>query len=311
MSRSTSPRYFIVPRRVPDWKGLSERLRRDGRVPEPEFIPEVLPPGFPPDLGARIDLWNRTFRLDFFTCRARLAEIAGESWDKVAGATLISGSADLQRAIQDQGKHGKRFLFVDDDDWFNPDLVGLLEPEIGVARPIVRWGAPVFHGGWQQRLQPRLAPRLLVKTYLYARSRPLLEAVYRRLVDWLPQEPDFPLVPGDHVLYTNNYAVTERYLHFFNDLGCVADHSDASRLAMVSRLSIQSRPRLMLSATNKHPCSAGAIGRAVMNTSAGDALRRHVEEYVRRGRASVTPPAMAWATRSVDRTLAVFEEALG
>jgi hypothetical protein len=136
------------------------------------------------------------------------------------------------------------------------------------------------------------------------------EAIYRRLVDLLPQDPACPLMPADHILYTNNYAVTERYLERFNDLGCVADHSDASKLAMVSRLRIQSRPELMLSVTNKHPCSAGLIGRVSSGRHGADRLRRQVEDYVSRGRSCPTPSSLAWARPLADRTLDVFEAAL-
>jgi hypothetical protein len=311
MSQSKSARYFIVPRRTPDWRALSDGFRRNGRYTERDFIPEVLPPGFPGDLAARIDLWNDTVKLDFFTCRARLADIAQASWADVEGATLLSDHVALQAQALAPGTGRRRFLFVDDDDWFAPELPMLLEPEVASGAAIVRWAAPVFDGGWKVRLQGRFAPRLLVRAYLYARSRPILGAVYRRAVGWLPQDPNCRLVPGDHVLYTNNYAVTERYLRYFNDLTCVADHSDASKLALVSRLRIQSRPRLMLSVTNKHPCSAGVLGSlGPLDGGAGARLRQRVAGYVRRGRASPVPRALGWATRLAGQSLDLLESVL-
>ncbi len=302
--------YFIVPRRTPNWPDLADGFRRDGRYTESDFIPAVLPPGFPDNLAARIDLWNDTLKVDFFACRARLAQIAESSWAQVVGAKMLRGEVAVQQAVQANGGARMRFLFVDDDDWFAPDLPQRLESEIGSRAAILRWAAPLFNGSWQARIQPGFAPRWCVKTYLYARSRPLLESVYRRVVTWLPQDPRCPLVPGDHLLYTNNYVVTERYLDCFNDLGCVADHSDASKLAMVSRLRLQSRPRLMLSAANKHPCSAGVIGRAGSGHGAAQRLRTNVEDYVRRGRRCAVPAALAWTKPLVDQTLDVFEAAL-
>jgi hypothetical protein len=310
MSAAPPARYWIVPRHTPDWQRLSDDFRRDGCCNERDFVPEVPPPGFPEDLTARIDLWNQAFKVDFFTCRARIAEIARSSWTAVSGAGLLQDRASLQRAVQEPPELGRRFLFVDDDDWFAPDLPARLEPGLASRAAIVRWAAPVFNGEWQVRLQPRFAPRTLVRLYLYARSRPVPEAIYRRLVDLLPQEPACPLTPADHILYTNNYAVTERYLDLFNDLDCVADHSDASKLAIVSRLRIQSLPRLVLSATNKHPCSAGVIGRIGIGTGRSQRLRHFVEGYVRRGRKCVTPASLAWAKQLVDETLSVFEAAL-
>jgi hypothetical protein len=229
----------------------------------------------------------------------------------VQGAEVAGSPSQLQRAILNESGARKRFLFVDDDDWFSPNLVRSLEPAIAHSALIVRWAAPIFNGAWGQRLQPRLAPRLLVKAYRYARSRPLLAAIYRRSVDFLPQERDLPLVPAENILHTNNYAVTEAYLRRFNNLDFVADHTDASRLAMVCRLGIQSHPRMMLSLTNKHPCSAGVIGLAEMNTAAGESLRARVETFVRQGRSNVTPESLKWAKPAVDRTLDLFEEALG
>lgn len=310
MAAATPASYWIVPRRTPDWQRLAEDFRRDGRCDERDYIPEVLPPGFPHDLAARIDLWNRTFKVDFFSCRARIAEIARSSWAAVGAAEQLHDRLSLQRATQEPPGVGRRFLFVDDDDFFAPDLPARLEPRVDRRADIVRWAAPIFNGEWRVRLQPRAAPRTLVSLYQYARSRRVPEAIYRRLVELLPQDPACPMVPAEKILFTNNYAVTERYLRLFNDLACVTDHVDASRLAMVSRLRIQSQPRLMLSVTNKHPCSAGLIGRAGGGQDAPDRLRRQVEDYVRRGRASPTPHALAWAKPFVDDTLDVFETAL-
>ncbi|MCG6941445.1 MAG: hypothetical protein LJE69_09360 [Thiohalocapsa sp.] len=310
MSRRSPAQYFIVPRRTPDWSSLSERFQRDGTCEPSAFIPEILPTGFPGDLRARVDLWNNTFNLDFFSCRARLAEIAKESWAAVDGATLLPSNVALHQEAIAAVDARKRFLFVDDDDWFAPGLPALLEREITAGAAIVRWAAPSFNGEWTVRIQPAIGARLLVKLYRYANSRPVLEAVYRRLVGLLPQDPACPLVPADHVLYTNNYAVTERYLRYFNDFACVMDHTDATRLAIISRLRVQSRPRLYLSVTNKHPCSAGVIAR-VGKLDGGEArLRQRVADYVRRGRDRPIPERLAWSKRYVEQTLDIFASIL-
>lgn len=112
-------RALLVMRRSPDWRSLAADHRAKVAIDPNRFLPDPSAPGFPANLSELIDIWNHTFAIDYFTCRAVLKEIAGRNLDLVTGATrreiatFQAGELDLSRYI---------VFFHDDDDWFAPDM---------------------------------------------------------------------------------------------------------------------------------------------------------------------------------------------
>lgn len=111
---------YIVLRQSPDWSTQTyedlERSREFCRIigrPETYVIDRVL-------------LWDRTFRVRFFEARQFMKELSQETFQAVAGATLVP-LADV-RSVLDRKAF---YLFTDDDDWYHPEtarVVAGLDP---------------------------------------------------------------------------------------------------------------------------------------------------------------------------------------
>ena len=302
------PAVLIVPRQSPPWAKISEQYVSSGRYRAELFIPSELPPGFPNDLERRIDLWNTTFRLDFFSCRARLAQIALESWDAVDNAVIPADTDPQSIATLARESPETLVCYVDDDDWFAPNLAIMLREHVNQRATAVRWGAPLFNGKWQFRFVPRVGSRQFVSLYRKARANPKLERVYRRTIAMLPGPHS--VVPAGNILYTNNYALTQRFLDHYPTFSPAADHCHATDLFLSNNLPLQSLPTLLLSLTNKHPCSAGVLSYAATGEDPKRTLRQYVKQYVTSGTRVTMPRKLGWARRLIGQTVELFSEAL-
>jgi hypothetical protein len=292
---------------MPPWRLLAEELQRSGRYMTELFLPDPLPPGFPVDLLARIKLWNDTFHLDFFTCRARLHDIAQETWRATRAPEILYTPDSKQLAHRVRELPETLVCFTDDDDWFAPTLATQLQalelPDICA----LRWCAPLFNGRWSFRFTPTFYPRAFVRTYRRIRGSPVLAATFRHAINWIAAPAS--VQPAGNIFFTNNYALGSRFLREYDTFAPAADHCDATDLFLRNRLPIKTYPSLTLSATNKHPCSAGVLGHAIRNIEAKSALRAYVSEYLDAAQQSQTPASLAWTQPYLARTIELFAEA--
>jgi hypothetical protein len=151
---------LLVLRASPDWMNFdiehSRGFLRSNGLPEDLVI-------------AFAALWNRHFKADYCSVRARLKELALQTYTDVRHASLLRHE-EWDGTLASDGWAA----FVDDDDWMSPGLFESL-PEPAFADEGARWGS--------QRLGRAFAPNG------YA-------------------EPIIQLRPLDRIVYTNNYAVT-------------------------------------------------------------------------------------------------------
>ncbi len=304
---------IIVRRHSPDWSGLAARFAETRQYDGGEFLPDPLPPGFPGNMVELIALWNESFTLDFFRCRARLAEIALSSCHAVDGArTLDVGRLpEVGRALSE--RTASVCLFVDDDDWFSPRLAAELR-DADLTGHAVRWSAPIFRGALIPRRVHRRWPRCSVRGGRLVRKL-LLSSMVRaaRHLRGANGTDGLPVESIKFLFQTNNYGITPRLMRCHPRLDDVVDHVHASRLfdRRPFALRVVTLPGQVWSLTNKHPCSATRLALVSAQAEPQAAVRWGVERFVQQGRALRFPANYAWSRPLVARTLDLFEEALG
>jgi hypothetical protein len=233
-------------------------------------------PDFPGDIVELIARWNTQSAVDFFTCRARLKEIAQGTLRRVARAMVVS-CGELPRATA--VLQGKRFIlfFCDDDDWFAPELFSVLSAQdlhgVDVAVfPFVRFG-------WQ------------TATFVHPAAPPLAFV-----------GPQRPFAQRYH---TNNYGLVSHLWHP-SHLAAMQDHFDASahgdRMGFVDR-----QFGVIVGATNKTPCAASFL-RATVADAAG--FGAAIDRYVRELQSHAIPDPLGWMREPLAATIALFDAVL-
>jgi hypothetical protein len=303
---------YIVRRQSPRWKELASAFAATGSVDPRVLVPSPLPIGFPANLVELVDLWNATFRLDFFTVRARIAEIAETNWLSLEGVALFEQCHTDKIVHEVMVKGEGSVCFVDDDDWFGPRLVKVLNAFGNSKAHVVRWTAPLYDGDLYVRFTPRVFGKWAARSYEWSSARPWARALYDRTFRALSAKTCCgKLVPSDLVLMTNNYAVQPRYIREMQSISCLRDHVEAALLVQRTNLRLQTLPEEWLSLTNKHPCSAGVLGRAngVEDTEAW--LTAHVRRFADSASAYRAPAELSWAEPLIRATGHVFQAACG
>lgn len=167
-----------------------------------------------------ISIWDAALDIDYRHFRHVMKDTALTNFANVHGSIFLEHADFRNLALEPDDL----VVFVDDDDWLAPDLFARLR-EAPHNRDGIKWGSirvgPVFSPSPQQQPHGVLYPRSI-----------------------------------DHVLYTNNYAVTGDALRRVG-IDLLFEHRDAQRQFDIGAYRPLTVPQY-LSAANKHPCSTMA-----------------------------------------------------
>lgn len=125
----------IVRRQSPDWGALGDEYFQQAR----EFEQLVsLPEGFMRQL---VECWNRCFSVAYFDVRQQLKEIAERNLLRVHD-TVMCELDDFHPG----DFAGRYLLFIDDDDWYAPDLVARLKVHDAAPTQAIVWQSVRLYG---------------------------------------------------------------------------------------------------------------------------------------------------------------------
>lgn len=133
---SQQAKLFIVLRQTPDWKNISYT----------DFVEQsqkfCLTIGRPINqVKNTVDLWNNTFNISFFEVRQRMKEISIDNFNCVKNSLFFPESAQF-----DLENHADNIvLFIDDDDWINPNIIRYIRCHIEKYDGFV-WGSAAYGG---------------------------------------------------------------------------------------------------------------------------------------------------------------------
>jgi len=129
------PKLAIVTRPAPDWATIDRETYREHARAFCEAM------NFPSEsIGELVELWDKIFPTSFFATRQRMKEIAQSNWLRVEDAAVL----ELKDWTAASFPATTWIAFVDDDDWFRPDLARSL-PEAPNYDGVV-WQHSIF--GW-------------------------------------------------------------------------------------------------------------------------------------------------------------------
>ena len=269
-------RIVFVRRQSPDWALLAADHEAGRPINPDRYEPKTDIPGFPPDITACIHAWNNQFGLNFFRVRQRLKQISEASLAPINQHVIIEEN-ELTRLPALAGNAQALVFFFDDDDLFAPDMfmrlarLDLTQTDIHVF-PLVRLGIPVF-------------------TFVRAHAPARTVIGIRR---------DFGFR-----FQTNNYGLSSQ-------IACgphaphLKDHVLGSTYATQAGLG-DAWCDVLVSATNKTPCSANTIGQLLLDASG---YRAFVQDYVATLRGLTIPPEEAWLHEPIAAAAALFSEVL-
>ena len=264
----------FVFRQSPDWASLAADYESGKTIDIYRYKPRHDISGFPQRIDKWIAAWNRRFGLNFFRCRQILKNIAVELVARIPDSQLMA-EGEISLYADAIVKYGPLIYYLDDDDWFDPDiqhrLSGLDMHAIDVAVfPLVRFGQKIF---------------------TFVRENETAEIV-------IGERRNFSFR-----YHTNNYGIRSGRVPF-SDLLYLKDHVEASGYADRNALT-DGYFDLIVSATNKTPCSASSLPALFERPEQTlSILRRYVD-----GLKSVPiPDRMPWLYEPIGRTVGLFEE---
>lgn len=265
---------IFVRRRSPDWQGLACHYEAGVPIDPSRYKPEVRMVMFPEDIVGCIRVWNDTFPVNFFHCRQVLREISERTLRQIRNAVIIPEDRIEEVPVITNGSHSLVFFF-DDDDLFAPGMFELL--------------SNLDFGQSDVAVFPLI--RLEENTHTYVHRRHPARLVVGGRQDFRNR------------FHTNNYGIFSgiaRSDHLIN----MKEHYWASIYADQQELKDKYFDILM-SATNKTPCSASNIGGLPSREQEYRAfIRRYVENL---GRLKI-PPELDWLTEPLSATVRLFAE---
>lgn len=263
----------FVRRRSPDWQGLANCYEAGLPIDPSSYKPEVRIRGFPEDIVKCIRVWNETFPVNFFRCRGVLKEISERSLRQVSNAVILTEERMDELPAITNGLHSLVFFF-DDDDVFATGMFELLSDT-----DFSRCDVAVF---------PLI--RLAENIGTFVRSGHPARVVVGGREDFR------------HRYHTNNYGIAR--IADTDQLMNMKDHMQASTYADQHEFHDRYFD-ILISATNKTPCSAQHLGRLPSRIHEYRAfIRRYIDSL---GRLKV-PPELDWLSEPLSATIKLFAE---
>jgi hypothetical protein len=266
-------RIIFVRRRSPDWQGLASYYEAGVLIDPSSYKPEVRVRGFPEDIVECIRVWNDTFPVNFFRCRGILKEISERTLRQVWNAVILTEERIEELPAMTNGLQSLVFFF-DDDDLFAPGMFELL--------------SNLDFGQCDVAVFPLIRLAENIGTFV----RPGHPA---RLV--VGGREDFR-----HRYHTNNYGISRMALT--DRLINMKDHMQASTYADQQELK-DTYFDILISATNKTPCSAQHLGRLPARIHE---YRAFIRRYVENLGGLKIPRELDWLSEPLSATIKLFAE---
>lgn len=261
---------LLVTRQSPDWVGLARDFKQGRPIDPDRFRPAESIPSFPENIVELVDLWNMHSPVDFFSCRARLKEIADDTIAQLPDARRISCDE-----LDSFGAEIENFVvfFHDDDDWYSPDLADYLPANSPDSYDVL-----VF---------------------------PLVR-LWTDTITFVPDGRNARTVVGQRKNFgfryqSNNYGVNGS-LRQQTPLMTMKDHILASAHAEACALRDLYIDQV-IGVTAKSPCSASRLS---VIFSEPDKAQEHVRAYVDGLAALEIPPEVSWIAERVDSVIELF-----
>lgn len=264
----------FVRRQSPNWTRLADDYEAGRAIDPSRYMPPPGLPGFPSDITACFEVWNKTFGVNFFRCRHILREISERSIRSVSNSIFIDATRlkDLPSIVS--GNHFLLFFF-DDDDWFAPDTfsrlaaINIHQKDIAVF-PLVRFG--------------------------------------ERVLTFVRRNQSAGIVVGERTdfgyrFHTNNYGIASS-IALSEHVSHLQDHMLGS--SYVDQFDIPDKYYdIIISATNKTPCAASSMGRLPLTSTA---YRAAVDNFVGNLEVLQLPTDLAWMQGPLRETLRLFAD---
>lgn len=284
-------RKVIAVRSSPDWVELSMKLKQKGYLDPADYMPDPVPPGFPENIGATLELWNKTLSRDFFSVRADVAAIARETWQSSQPDAIVP-IKEFRAWAATQKDQPVCIFPTDDDDFYAPHLFEGIQPS--VRKTIVRFPSPLYAAELFHRPVDIHFPRL---TLVLRRLHGLYPSKLAFLKPFAMSETEsfgLKTIYCDFLCQTNNYALLGNLHDWHENMAEVGEHILASRALGRFKYKRNDVPDRIVCLTNKHPCSISRLSVILKDGFNGDMLRRGVEEFVRSFDAFAPPENMEW-----------------
>jgi hypothetical protein len=265
---------ILVRRQSPDWAGLARDCEAGMVINPSRYSPRSKLPGFPDDIATCIKIWNDLFPVNFFRCRQTLREISEHSLRQIKRATIVSEDS-LRELPTIIGRSKFLLFFFDDDDLFAPDMfdrlsvLDLAQCDIAVF-PLVRLGEDAF---------------------TFVRNGETAHVIVGTRRNF------------GHRFQTNNYGISTK-IALSEHLPKLKDHVLGSLYANQQHLH-DTYFDVVVSATNKTPCSANIIGGLPSNPPK---YRAFIQSYIENLKRLRIPRELAWMTGPINQTIDLFSD---
>jgi len=250
---------FIALRQSPDWKSLTYA---DFEKQTVEFCRLIMRPT---DFTWRVvKLWDDTFSASFFATRQRMKEIAQANLAAIVDVRIVHSARLAEIKVQAQDI----VCFVDDDDWFHPNLGSPLRQMDLEDVDAVFWDHCFFGREEGAGLMVQPASSSLVYTNNYAVTGSCLSKLGIEAVE-------------QHWIATESLKNT-RFQHIPGNWGMTNKHPAST---------------VMLEKVLADDFSGRALAAAV------DSFIQRTEDAL-----ADVPPAFSWAERSMQEAIAFYRQ---